>query len=299
MSRLLLPSFGREIEKRVSYEEIVNDHHTMVPMKDNMRQYWHTQAKKYRRRRDVKIICAIGPATQSEEILGDMIDAGMNTARLNFSHGTHEFHATSISNLRKALVKRPGKTCAILMDTKGPEIRSGNLINGKYKNKLIPFKKGMIVKITSDENYTGDDTCISCTYKKLPMMVKTGSRILIADSLLSCVVISKNDSNQPHPYIIVEIENDGDLGASKSMYIQGVQILLPGISDTDKYDIVNFVEKHNVDIISASFTRTAQSIRDIKKLCPKNVCTHVFLNKNNKIKGTNFSNHIGPRPCKN
>lgn len=134
--------------------------------------------------RRTKIICTLGPACNSTEMLVQMIDAGMNVARLNFSHGDHESHGKQVHNLNEALKQRPDKHVALMLDTKGPEIRTGKLVGGKN----IELIKDQSLEITTDYSIEGDNTRISCSYPSLPTSVKVGSTIFIADGSLTCVV---------------------------------------------------------------------------------------------------------------
>jgi len=113
--------------------------------------------------RKTKVICTLGPACWSEEGLGGLIDAGMNIARLNFSHGDHDTHGRCIENLNKALASRPGKNVAVMLDTKGPEIRTGLLEDGK----AIELIKDSIIKVTTDYTFRGNANAISCSYASL------------------------------------------------------------------------------------------------------------------------------------
>lgn len=117
-------------------------------------------------------------------MLVKMLDAGMNVARLNFSHGDHETHGKSLDNLRAALKQRPDLTCAVMLDTKGPEIRTGFLEGGKP----IEIKAGQPLKIVTDYSFKGNSDCIACSYESLPTTVKVGSTIFIADGSLTCTV---------------------------------------------------------------------------------------------------------------
>ena len=134
-------------------------------------------------KRRTKIICTLGPSCWDVDMLVKMIDAGMNVARLNFSHGDHKSHGQSVMNLKEALKQRPDKTVAIMLDTKGPEIRTGLL-----KDKTVELVAGQDLEIVTDPNIEGDNTRISCTYKQLPTTVSVGSTIYIADGSLTCEV---------------------------------------------------------------------------------------------------------------
>ena len=122
-------------------------------------------------------------------MLVQMLDKGMNIARLNFSHGDHKSHGMCVKNLRAALAQRPNLKCAIMLDTKGPEIRSGFYKNGGS----IELTKDQKLKIVTDYNFKGDNTTIACSYKDLPTTVKPGSIIYVADGSLTCEVVSCHD----------------------------------------------------------------------------------------------------------
>lgn len=134
-------------------------------------------------KRRTKIICTLGPSCWDVDMLVKMIDAGMNVARLNFSHGDHKSHGQCVLNLREALKQRPDKTVAIMLDTKGPEIRTGLL-----KDKTVELVAGQDLEIVTDPNIEGDNQRISCTYRQLPTTVSVGSTIYIADGSLTCEV---------------------------------------------------------------------------------------------------------------
>ena len=122
-------------------------------------------------------------------MLVKMLDAGMNVARLNFSHGDHKTHGQSLENLQEAMKQRPDKTCAVMLDTKGPEIRTGFLRD----NKPIDLVSGQSLKIVTDYAIEGDNTKIACSYKSLPKTVSVGSTIFIADGSLTCEVTEVHD----------------------------------------------------------------------------------------------------------
>ena len=136
-------------------------------------------------KRRTKIVCTLGPSCNEVEMLVKMIDAGMNVARLNFSHGDHKSHGQNVQNLKDALKQRPDKTVAIMLDTKGPEIRTGLLKDGKP----IEIQAGQFLEIITDYTQEGDNTRITCSYKSLPNSVSIGSTIFIADGALTCEVI--------------------------------------------------------------------------------------------------------------
>ncbi|GAB9469054.1 Pyruvate kinase [Globisporangium polare] len=207
------------------------------------------------RSRKTKIICAIGPSCWSVEMLGELLDAGMNVARLNFSHGDHEMHARSLSNLRKAVEARPGCHCAVLLDTKGPEIRTG-LLKGRTP---ILLQAGQELEITTDYSIEGDTTRIACSYVHLPTSVSPGSKILCDDgSLVMTVLECFTDS------IRVQVLNGHLLEEKKNMNLPGAAIKVPGITEKDENDLKNFAIPQAVDIVSGSFVRCADNVRAIR-----------------------------------
>jgi pyruvate kinase len=134
--------------------------------------------------RKVKVICTLGPSCWDIDMLVKMLDAGMNVARLNFSHGDHKTHAGTIDRLREAMKQRPDKHCAIMLDTKGPEIRTGINEGGKP----IKLVKDQPLEITTDYSFAGTSEKIACSYEQLPESVKVGGIIFIADGSLTCEV---------------------------------------------------------------------------------------------------------------
>ena len=160
-----------------------------------------------------------------------MIDAGMNVARLNFSHGDHASHGASVANLREALKQRPGKSVAIMLDTKGPEIRTGMLKEGKP----IEIQAGQRLKLLTDYSILGDTEQIACSYKGLPKTVQVGSTIFVADGSLTCEVVEIFDD-----YVVVVCKNACKLGERKNMNLPGAIVDLPTLTDQDIKDIVDF-----------------------------------------------------------
>lgn len=207
-----------------------------------------------------KIICTIGPKTQSVEKLGGLIEAGMNVARMNFSHGSHEYHSKTIANLREYLSTRPNKTVAILLDTKGPEIRSGKLVGGTDKH----LKAGDEFTFHNDDSILGDETQVSTSYKSLAKSLKTGDRVLVDDGLIGMQVL---ESNAETGEVRCKIENNGVLGETKGINLPGVVVDLPAITEKDAGDI-RFGVEHKVDFIAASFIRKASDVNDIRALIP-------------------------------
>ncbi|MFD3220871.1 pyruvate kinase [Staphylococcus saprophyticus] len=205
--------------------------------------------------RKTKIVCTIGPASESEEMLEKLIKAGMNVARLNFSHGDHAEHKTRIDTIRK-VSKRLGKTVAILLDTKGPEIRTHNMKDG-----LIELEKGSEVTVSMTE-VEGTPEKFSVTYENLINDVEEGSYILLDDGLIELQVKSIDKANGE---VLCDVLNTGELKNKKGVNLPGVKVSLPGITDKDADDI-NFGISEGVDFIAASFVRRPSDVLDIRKL---------------------------------
>ncbi|CAI5723311.1 unnamed protein product [Peronospora destructor] len=207
--------------------------------------------------RKTKIFCTLGPACWSEKGLLELIDAGMNVARFNFSHGDHASHLACLNRLRGALTKRPNKNVAIMLDTKGPEIRTGFLAN---KDK-VTIEKDSLIELTTDYEFLGDETKLACSYSQLPESVQVGGSVLVADGLLVLTVTEINDTN-----IIVRANNTVTIGERKNMNLPGCKVMLPTLTEKDEDDLVNFGLVYGVDYIAASFVRTGQDIVNIRKV---------------------------------
>jgi pyruvate kinase len=206
-------------------------------------------------KRKTKIICTLGPSCSSKETLIEMLEAGMDVARLNFSHGDHESHGKMLDTLREAVKSIPGKQCAVLLDTKGPEIRTG-LLEGHGK---VSFEAGQDLEITTDYTIEGTKERISCSYKSLPKTVKQGDEILIADGSLVCVVQECLESS-----VRVKVKNKATIGEKKNMNLPGCVIDLPTLTEKDEEDLIEFGIKKGVDIIAASFIRSAADVENIR-----------------------------------
>ncbi|KAJ3093814.1 hypothetical protein HDU96_002007 [Phlyctochytrium bullatum] len=206
-----------------------------------------------------KIICTIGPKTQSVEMLGKLVEAGMNVARMNFSHGSHEYHAKTIANLRNYVssCKYP-RTVAILLDTKGPEIRTGKLVDGKD----VKLVQGSTFTFHNDYARLGDATQVATTYTSLCTSVKPGDRILVDDGLIGTVVVEVRPETGE---VVTRIENDGMLGETKGVNLPGNPVDLPAITEKDAADIL-FGVAQGVDFIAASFIRKAADVIEIRNL---------------------------------
>ncbi|XP_054995338.1 pyruvate kinase PKLR isoform X2 [Sorex araneus] len=209
--------------------------------------------------RSTSIIATIGPASRSVERLKEMIKAGMNIARLNFSHGSHEYHAQSIANVREAvesLATSPlsYRPVAIALDTKGPEIRTGVLQGGPESE--VELVKGSSVLVTVDPEFRtrGDAKTVWVDYPNIVRVVPVGGHIYIDDGLISLAVRKIGSRG-----LETEVENGGTLGSRKGVNLPGALVDLPGLSEQDARDL-QFGVEHGVDIIFASFVRKASDV---------------------------------------
>lgn len=216
--------------------------------------------------RKTKIVCTIGPASESEEILQQLIEAGMNVARLNFSHGSHEEHGARIQKIRKVSNKL-GKIVGILLDTKGPEIRTH-----KMENDSIELQSGQTIEISMKE-VLGNAERFSITYERLIEDVQVDSIILLDDGLIE-LVVTKLDANAG--IITTFVQNAGTLKNNKGVNVPGVSVQLPGITEKDAQDILFGIEQ-DVDFIAASFVRRAKDVLEIRELLEKNNGAHIQI----------------------
>lgn len=216
--------------------------------------------------RKTKIVCTIGPASETVEKLTQLIETGMNVARLNFSHGDHEEHGQRIKNIREAASKT-GKTVAILLDTKGPEIRTNNMVDG-----AIELVAGNDIIVSMNE-VEGTTEKFSVTYPGLLEDVHVGSRILLDDGLIGLEVTKIDKENQD---IHTKILNSGTLKNKKGVNVPGVSVNLPGITEKDAKDILFGIEQ-GLDFIAASFVRRASDVLEIRQLLEENNASHIQI----------------------
>lgn len=200
-----------------------------------------------------KIVCTIGPKTESKEMLLKMLNAGMNVMRLNFSHGNYQEHGSRIKNLREVMQKSD-KKAAILLDTKGPEIRTVKLEGSKD----VSLVAGQTFTFTTDISVVGNQQCVAVTYSGFANDLKPGDRILVDDGLIAMEVKKIKGYS-----VICIVSNNGELGENKGINLPGVSIQLPSISEKDKQDLI-FGCEQRVDFIAASFIRKRSDVEEIR-----------------------------------
>merc|ERR1711962_1735662 len=210
------------------------------------------------------IVWTIGPVSREPSLLLELIENGMNVARMNFSHGSHEYHAQTMENCRTAAKMYKEKhgvdpNLAIALDTKGPEIRTG-LLEGDDGRKELTLKAGASIKITTDDAFK--EKCTSevlwLDYKNITKVVVPGKRLFIDDGLISVVCKEIGDD-----HFIGTVENDGNLGSKKGCNLPGTDTDLPAVSEKDKSDLLLGVEQ-GVDMVFASFIRNADGVKQIR-----------------------------------
>jgi pyruvate kinase len=210
-------------------------------------------------RRRTKIVCTLGPSCWSVEGLVALIDAGMNVARFNFSHGTHGTHNACLERLREAISLRPGCHVAIMLDTKGPEIRTG-MIDQTLGTK-VKYTKGNTIEVGTDYSIPCTAQHLSCSYQSLPKSVKVGGKILVADGVLILKVLEIKETS-----VMCEVLNNASFGEKKNMNLPGCPVDLPTLTEKDIDDLRNWGIKNDVDYIAASFVRCAEDIDNIRSI---------------------------------
>ena len=203
--------------------------------------------------KSTKIVCTTGPASQDKDILKEMILAGMNIARINFSHGNHNFHLQTIKNIRE-LSKKLNSFTGILCDLQGPKIRIGNL-----QEESVELKKGKEIILTTDK-VIGNSDIISINYMTLPSEIKIGKKIFLDDGNIELKVKSKDKKN-----IICKIINGGFISPHKGINLPYTNLSIPALTDKDKKDL-EFALDNDVDFIALSFVRKPEDIIALKKI---------------------------------
>ncbi|URE16628.1 Pyruvate kinase [Musa troglodytarum] len=250
------------------------------------------------RRPKTKIVCTLGPASRSVEMIERLLRAGMNVARFNFSHGCHEYHQETLHNLRAAM-EITGIPCAVMLDTKvrvplpslrfflllllfeaavdlwslqGPEIRTGFLRDGKP----IQLKKGQELIISTDYGIRGDENMISMSYNKLAEALKPDGVILCADGTITLTVLACDSSSG---LVRCRCENSALLGERKNVNLPGVVVDLPTLTEKDKEDILRWGVPNKIDIIALSFVRKGSDVVEARKLLGDHAKSIMLMSK--------------------
>lgn len=200
-----------------------------------------------------------------------LLKAGMNVARFNFSHGSHEYHQETLDNLRAAMVNT-GILCAVMLDTKGPEIRTGFLKDGKP----VQIKQGQEITISTDYSIKGDENMICMSYKKLAEDLKPGAVILCADGTITFTVLSCDKANG---LVRCLCENTAVIGERKNVNLPGVIVDLPTLTEKDKEDILKWGVPNKIDMIALSFVRKGSDLVEVRKLLGKHAKNILLMSK--------------------
>ena len=207
--------------------------------------------------RKTKIVCTLGPATDDENVMRQLMLEGMNVARINFSHGTMEEHLETINRVKK-MREELNLPVAVLLDTSGPEIRLGN-----FEQEKVTLEQGKEFVLTA-KDVVGTKDMVSITYKKLMQDVKEGMKILLDDGLIEMSVLKVTDQD-----IVCRVENGGVISSHKGVNVPGAEISMKYISPKDKEDIT-FGAKQGIDFVAASFVRSAHDVMDLRNLLKEN-----------------------------
>lgn len=229
--------------------------------------------------RKTKIVCTLGPASDGEGVLRNMMEAGMNVARFNFSHGDHAGHKMRLDAL-KALREEMGLPVAAMLDTKGPEVRLKTFANGP-----VQLKEGSEFTLHTDF-VEGNETQCSITYSNLPADVKPGDSILLDDGLVRMMVLDTTETT-----IRCRVLNDGIMKNNKGVNIPGIRLSMPYVSQRDREDILFGIEQ-GFDFIAASFVRTADDVRDLRQILDEHNSPIRIIAKIENRDGVNNLNEI-------
>ncbi len=214
--------------------------------------------------RKTKIVCTMGPSTEDDAVLRELMLSGMNVARLNFSHGNHEYHQNNMNRIRRISAEL-GKPIAIMLDTRGPEIRLET-----FENHKVELKKGQTFTLCM-KTIEGNAERASITYKSLPGDVREGTTILIDDGLVSMTVRSVDPEK-----IVCVVNNDGVVSDRKGINVPDVDLSMPYLSQKDREDIA-FGVQNGIDFVAASFARTAEDILEVRRLFSQEGRTNVNI----------------------
>jgi len=206
-----------------------------------------------------KIVCTIGPASDNVETIQSLVEAGLNVARLNFSHGTHTSHQGTIENVR-TVMDITNRSIAILLDTKGPEIRTIKLEDGKE----VELIAGQKFTFTSDETVIGNNEMVAVTYKDFAVDLSVGSTVLVDDGLIK-MTVEEITGDQ----VICTVINSGWLGENKGINLPGISVQLPALSKKDISDL-KFGCEQGVDFVAASFIRKASDVKEVRQVLDAN-----------------------------
>lgn len=223
------------------------------------------------------IICTLGPVSRDVPTLEKMLNAGMRVARFNFSHGTHEYHQETLDALREACANT-GVYCAVLLDTKGPEIRTGMLENGEP----VFLEKGSEITLTTDYAVKGNAKLVAVSYASLAKDVSPGSKILCADGSITLTVLSCDAAAGT---VRARCENSAKLGERKNMNLPGVVVDLPTITQKDRTDLIDWGVKNKVDFVAASFVRKGSDVRYIREVLGEAGKTISIISKVENMEG--------------
>src|ERR1700722_10791730 len=223
--------------------------------------------------RRAKLIATLAPAWHSEAAMRDLFRLGMDVARLNFSHGSHEDHARNIERLRRAAEKE-NRTVCILQDLQGPKIRTGRL----ERHEPIELKSGSTVIITP-RDIAGTPTRISTTFPDLAREVTTGARILLRDGLIELRVRAVRGKD-----VVCEVLNGGTLGEHQGINLPGTALSIPALTEKDRKDL-EFGLKHGVDMVALSFVRSAADVNLVKQIVTGLGCDTPLISKLEKPQG--------------
>lgn len=228
--------------------------------------------------RKTKIVCTLGPASDSEEMISKLMDAGMNVCRLNMSHGSYEEQGARIDRIKR-LRREKNIPVAIMLDTKGPEVRTKTL-----KADKVTLQAGQEFILTS-RDIEGDETQVAITYPRMVELVHPGNRILIDDGLIALDVKQIKGGTD----IVCSVVNGGVLGGRKGISVPDVDLQMPSIGEKDRSDIVFGIEK-GIDLIAASFVCRPSDVLTLRKLCADNGGSHVqiFSKIENRMGVNNF-----------